>query len=101
MLSYCHAVILSYCHTVILSCCAAFQIDEVSFRRPVEIGSLLQFESKVLFTAKRGPGLADTMHVEVIAYVTDPVKKTSHESNTFYFTFAGALDCPLPRVLPG
>ena len=74
-------------------------VDEVVFRRAVNVGALLQFESKVIFTeperekvgggAGSGSGavLAPTVHVHVSAYITTPEARSSELSNEFFFTF--------------
>ncbi len=78
------------------------------FKQPVEVGSLLQLDSCVLFTtanespytlsAQPAPATQSVMHVEVIAYVTKPEVRSSVVSNTFYFSFA--VDGPVPRIVP-
>jgi len=85
------------------------EVDDVTFKRPVNIGDLLQLESVVLYTQQKDErSLAGTdhrphpeIHVEVVAYVTDPSKLTSHVSNTFNFTFAVRNKEKVLAVYPG
>eukprot|EP00897_Mesotaenium_endlicherianum_P010863 jgi/Mesen1/9805/ME000007S09857 len=72
------------------------EVDLVDFRRPVDIGNLLRFRSRVLYT-EEAPGGRPRIHVEVVAHV----------SNTFYFTFSadpgltgGSAGGGVRRVLP-
>ena len=75
-------------------------IDEVTFSKPVEVGSLLQFESKVVYTEVE-QGL---VHVHVAAFITHPEERTTTLSNQFFFTFSvgdagsGALRHVLPTT---
>jgi acyl-coenzyme A thioesterase 9 len=71
------------------------EVDDVTFRRPVEVGSLLQLESCVLFVDSD-----NSVHVEVMASVTQPSLRTSQLSNTFYFTFRAPPDTALLPVVP-
>lgn len=75
---------------------AAFSFNaDITFLRPVEIGSLLKLRSQVIFCQ------ANTLMVEIEATVHDPLKAEKHLTNRFYFTF----NCPdhqgdLPLVMP-
>lgn len=83
------------------------EVDEVSFASPVDVGDLLVFHSRVLFTENQAGHLHDyyqqgsdpnvdrsdnpaiaLMHIEVEAWVTEPEKVSARMSNQFYFTFA-------------
>ena len=81
------------------------EVDEISFASPVDVGDLLVFYSRILFTDNNagplrnyyhqdGTNQADSdesvalMHVEVEAWVTEPEKVSARMSNQFYFTFA-------------
>jgi acyl-coenzyme A thioesterase 9 len=84
------------------------EVDEISFASPVDVGDLLVFYSRVLFTENNGGYLRDfyqqegdlnlpvddpnptvaLMHIEVEAWVTEPEKVSARMSNQFYFTFA-------------
>lgn len=90
------------------------EVDEVSFARPVDVGDLLVFHSRVLYTENKAGHLRDyyqqqqpnddgddndkeqdtpigaLIHIEVEAWVTEPEKVSAHISNQFYFTFAVA-----------
>eukprot|EP00465_Bigelowiella_longifila_P004359 CAMPEP_0185275262 /NCGR_PEP_ID=MMETSP1359-20130426/53686_1 /TAXON_ID=552665 /ORGANISM="Bigelowiella longifila, Strain CCMP242" /LENGTH=164 /DNA_ID=CAMNT_0027868545 /DNA_START=15 /DNA_END=509 /DNA_ORIENTATION=+ len=85
------------------------EVDDVTFKRPVNIGDLLQLESVVLYTQQKNErslaGIEQRpypeIHVEVVAYVTDPSKLTSHVSNTFNFTFAVMNKEKVLAVYPG
>lgn len=107
------------------------EVDEVSFLAPVDVGDLLVFNSRVLYTdtgsvadyldhmtthcviEMQGYNSHDTttrvrdddvlplVHVEVETWVTEPEKATSRLSNQFYFTFAIVRRSPIRHVLPG
>ncbi len=80
------------------------EVDEISFASPVDVGDLLVFYSRILFTEndagplrnyyqQDGTNQTDSdesvalMHVEVEAWVTEPEKVSARMSNQFYFTF--------------
>jgi acyl-coenzyme A thioesterase 9 len=71
-------------------------LDDITFRKPVPIGSLLSLTSQVVFCTGAP---SKTMQVKVRADVIDPIKGTMDMTNEFAFTFycAGA---ELPRVMP-
>ncbi|GKY94033.1 hypothetical protein MPSEU_000370000 [Mayamaea pseudoterrestris] len=90
------------------------EVDEVSFWAPVDVGDLVVFNSRVIYTdygylsdyyegmtrfAKR-PALLPLVHIEVEAWVTEPEKATAKLSNQFYFSFAIADKQQVRRVLP-
>jgi acyl-coenzyme A thioesterase 9 len=67
------------------------ELDEVKFASPVSVGDLVKLESCVLFTSE----VMDiqsrlTVHVEVLAQVIQPEKRSSVTSNVFNFTFGVA-----------
>jgi acyl-coenzyme A thioesterase 9 len=81
------------------------EVDEVSFQSPVDVGDLLVFNSRVLYTEPDGADLGTyyvqqqhhdkasqvklpIVHVEVECWVTEPEKAQARLSNQFYFTFA-------------
>ena len=105
------------------------EVDEVSFLAPVDVGDLLVFNSRVLYTDTgkvadylqhmtthciiemrgnredsdhpvRDDELLPLVHVEVETWVTEPEKATSRLSNQFYFTFAIVRKSPIRHVLP-
>ena len=73
-------------------------VDNISFKRPVLIGSLLFLTSQIVYTE------SNQMQVRVHAETVDPLNPNNREiSNDFYFIFtAGAVngDQSLPRVVP-
>lgn len=83
-----------------------YEVDEVSFGMPVNVGDLLKFTSRVLYTNSHADtlrnfdGLTQTVSLEVEAWVIDPVKSSAKLSNQFYFTFALPSDAALRQVLP-
>lgn len=78
------------------------EVDEVSFASPVDVGDLLVFHSRVLYTDEHkhedvasspSPSSSTSttttlLHIEVEAWVTVPEAVTARMSNQFYFTFA-------------
>jgi len=104
------------------------EVDEVSFASPVDVGDLLVFHSRVLYTETVVGDLRDygynhhrdegsssddaeakgaqtntnnltLLHIEVEAWVTVPENVSARMSNQFYFTFAvDARDVPQQRV---
>ncbi|GFO48808.1 acyl-CoA thioesterase 9, mitochondrial [Plakobranchus ocellatus] len=68
-------------------------VDDILFRKPVEIGSLLFLSAQVVYT--NGSDAQVHVHAEVL----NPVKGTRETTNDFHFTFdTGVPD--LPRVVP-
>ncbi|CAG0887800.1 unnamed protein product [Darwinula stevensoni] len=69
-------------------------IDDIWFRRPVEVGSLLYMASQVVFTE------GHRMQVRVCAQVVDPESGKQEETNTFHFTFVVSkeVDQMLPKA---
>ena len=66
-----------------------WEVDEVSFASPVDVGDLLVFHSRVLYTEPDNINTTTTwLHVEVEAWVTVPEHVSARMSNQFYFTFA-------------
>jgi acyl-coenzyme A thioesterase 9 len=92
------------------------EVDEISFASPVDVGDLLVFHSRVLFTENHAGRLHDyyqdatypsdksnseiaLIHIEVEAWVTEPEKISARMSNQFYFTFAAVHEeGQTPRV---
>mmetsp|Transcript_109463 Transcript_109463/g.349247 ORF Transcript_109463/g.349247 Transcript_109463/m.349247 type:complete len:441 (+) Transcript_109463:74-1396(+) len=64
------------------------ELDEVTFRLPVNVGDMVKFESAILYTSEvmDVDGRA-TVHVQVTAFVIKPENKSATMSNTFNFTF--------------
>ncbi|GAX82172.1 hypothetical protein CEUSTIGMA_g9600.t1 [Chlamydomonas eustigma] len=82
------------------------KVDEVSFKRPVDIGDLLRLRSRILHTTtnRKVSGtdkLEGLLFVEVEASVTKPEQLSVANSNTFIFVFASrTCNQPLKRMLP-
>ncbi|KAK7483194.1 hypothetical protein BaRGS_00025598 [Batillaria attramentaria] len=68
-------------------------VDDIVFRKPVEIGSLLFFSSEIVYT--EGPLLQVKVHAEVLDFLTGERDTT----NDFYFAFDSTVP-DLPSVLP-
>ena len=86
------------------------EVDDISFESAVDIGDLLVFNSRVLYTAPEGGFLGDYLidhkgmplvMVEVEAWVTEPERAQARVSNHFHFTFALPEGSTCRQVLPG
>lgn len=62
------------------------EVDEITFKRPVDVGDLLRLRSRVLWSAAKDAELA-SVHVQVIASVSQPEVVKSNITNTFVFVF--------------
>ncbi|XP_077553547.1 acyl-coenzyme A thioesterase 9, mitochondrial-like [Haemaphysalis longicornis] len=71
-----------------------FHTDDIWFRRPVELGSLLHSEAQVVYTRD------DFMQLIVNATVIKPDKGTKEIVNVFRFTFRLGGEQPALRVIP-
>lgn len=71
-------------------------LDEITFRRPVTIGSLLALDSQVVYAEG---GDSQSFQVMVKANVLDVEKRTKETANTFWFTFTNPAK-GTPRVIP-
>ncbi len=70
-------------------------VDDISFKKPVLIGSLLFLTSQVVYTE------SNHIQVKVHAETVSPVNPNSREmTNDFYFMFTAPAHLDLPRVLP-
>jgi len=67
-------------------------IDDIAFRSPVEIGSLLFLSSQVVYTE------GNFMQCKVHAEVVKPNSGQHTTTNVFYFTFEAPA--PVPQVYP-
>lgn len=85
------------------------EVDDISFDSPVDVGDLLVFNSRVLYTKPDGGFLGDYVEdhehhplvmMEVEAWVTEPEKAIARVSNIFHFTFALPKGTPCRKVLP-
>ena len=63
-------------------------VDEIQFKRPVDVGDLVRFKSRVL-KAWTDPEVQSRgfVHVQVVASVVRPEAVESYETNTFNFVF--------------
>ncbi|KAJ3087020.1 Acyl-coenzyme A thioesterase 9, mitochondrial [Quaeritorhiza haematococci] len=71
-------------------------LDDIAFRKPVPIGSLLSLTSQVVYSEG---GSDYSFQVKVQADVVDPVKNTRETTNTFHFTFTTDQK-EVPIVMP-
>ena len=85
------------------------EVDDISFDKPVDVGDLLVFKSRVLYTLPEGGNLGiyvekheglPLINVEVECWVTVPEQKKAEVSNHFYFTLALSNNITCRRVLP-
>lgn len=67
-------------------------VDDILFRKPVEIGSLLLLSSQVCYT--EGMYVQVRVHSEVL----DPLTQQHNTTNVFHFTFR--LEKDVPAVVP-
>lgn len=92
-LAFCNAsVFLKYRPTFIA-------LDEISFRKPVSIGTLLSLDSQIAYSEG---GDHHSFQVMVKADVLDVEKGTRETTNTFWFTFSDPRKDHnnTPKVLP-
>jgi len=87
------------------------EVDNITFHTPVDVGDLLQFTSKVIYSLPEGGNLGSNVAthsnkplvmIEVECFVMEPGHVKAHLSNRFYFTFllpSSKKTCK--RVLPG
>lgn len=71
-----------------------YHTDDIWFRKPVELGSLLHYESQVVYTRD------NFVQVNVNATVIKPDIGTKEITNVFHFTFCLDGENPAPRVIP-
>lgn len=72
-------------------------VDDISFRRPVLIGSLLFLSSQVVYTED------NYLQVKVHAQTVDPITARKEVTNDFYFKFlvvGASSDYKLPQIIP-
>ncbi|KAI9101336.1 HotDog domain-containing protein [Phlyctochytrium arcticum] len=70
-------------------------LDDIVFKKPVHVGSLLSLTSQVVYSAGSP---SKSIQVKVRADVVDPIKDENSTTNTFHFTFT--TDGTLPRIMP-
>ncbi|CAG0889038.1 unnamed protein product [Cyprideis torosa] len=68
------------------------EIDDVAFKRPVELGSLLLILAEVVYTE------GNTVQIRSTAEVVNPSKGEEKLTNVFYMTFY--VPTPVSRVIP-
>lgn len=67
-------------------------VDDISFKKPVLIGSLLFLTSQIVYTE------SNQMQVRVHAETVDPLNPSKREiTNDFYFIFTAPVNSNLPR----
>lgn len=74
------------------------EVDHISFTKPVDVGDLLVFNSRILYTERIANGESSLVHLQVEAWVTEPEKVTSSIANQFYFTYR--VPAKVREVLP-
>ena len=83
---------------------AFLEVDRVDFLEPVDIGDILQFSSRVLYSENRGVlgrGEQGVGYVEVQAVVISPDSVSSRRTNTFLFAFGfeGHIATVVPETM--
>ncbi|KAI7902889.1 acyl-CoA thioester hydrolase [Cokeromyces recurvatus] len=68
-------------------------LDEIVFKKPVPVGSLLNLSSKVIYSQD------DSFQVSVTAEVTDMKTNTTDVTNTFHFSFTTQRKV-VPQIFP-
>lgn len=68
-------------------------VDDINFKRPVEVGSLLFFSSQIVYTKETK--LMTKVHAEVV----NPKDGSRETTNDFYFVF-NSRSREIPRVIP-
>ncbi|KAG0002032.1 hypothetical protein BGZ80_002781 [Entomortierella chlamydospora] len=71
-------------------------LDEISFRKPVSVGTFLVLDSQVVYSEG---GDSQSFQVMVKADVLDVKRKTRDTTNTFWFTFTNPVK-GTPRIMP-
>ena len=86
------------------------EVDNITFNAPVNVGDLLQFNSKVIYSLPDGGDLGDEVQkhsskplvmIEVECYVMEPEIVKAKLSNRFYFTFVLPTKETCRKVMPG
>lgn len=71
-----------------------YHTDDIWFRRPVDVGSLLHYEAQAVYTED------NFMQLNVNATVIHADQGTKEITNVFHFTFKLDGNDPAPRVIP-
>ncbi|KAF9219366.1 Thioesterase/thiol ester dehydrase-isomerase [Gyrodon lividus] len=74
-------------------------LDGISFRKPVNIGSILRLESQILNASPPGE-LPAAVHVRVQANIVDVKTGQEETTNDFRFTWAKDTGHAIPRIVP-
>ncbi|CAG7823644.1 unnamed protein product [Allacma fusca] len=69
-------------------------IDDILFRKPVEIGSLIRFNASVGYVENKH------IHIPVVAEVLKPETNERSVTNVFQFTFLSQAETPPAVILP-
>lgn len=80
-----------------------YQVDQVQFSMPVNVGDMLHFQSRVLYAGLHQEEKEESIplvSIEVEAWIVDPMAASAKLSNQFYFTFRMPGEKPLRKVLP-
>eukprot|EP00088_Acartia_fossae_P059422 TRINITY_DN7051_c0_g1_i1.p1 TRINITY_DN7051_c0_g1~~TRINITY_DN7051_c0_g1_i1.p1 ORF type:complete len:442 (-),score=92.43 TRINITY_DN7051_c0_g1_i1:220-1515(-) len=86
---------LAWANTHVYSKCRPFiiHVDDIWFRKPVEVGSMLYFNSQVCYTEDK------YVQTRVSAEVVDPKTGGMSVTNVFQFTFELRKQAP-PQIIP-
>ena len=77
------------------------EVDQIVFRRPVEIGDIFRFDSCVILTVEKDEKRPHPLiHLEVVASIVKPEHQSVTISNVFHFTFESRVLGVVKRVLP-
>jgi len=77
------------------------EVDEILFKRPVDIGDLVRLKSRVVYTSNNKDGDSrPQVQIEVTCFVVKPESHSSYISNTFDFIFQFEDDISLKKILP-
>ncbi|KAJ2842744.1 hypothetical protein IWW36_005792 [Coemansia brasiliensis] len=71
-------------------------LDDFSFKKPVNIGSILKLTSQVVYSEPEN----STFQIAVSADVIDNLENSMERTNTFFFNFScpgGHVPCVVPR----
>ena len=69
-------------------------VDDITFKKPVVIGSLLFLNSQVVCTD------ANNILIKVLAQSVNPLTNEQEITNDFYFKFSFGPEVNIPQVLP-
>jgi hypothetical protein len=75
-------------------------MGDVSFRRPVSVGDMIRFRSRVTHTQCSNSFSPPVIVVDVTLNIIQPERVSTQTSNTFTFAFACPLGTALKSVYP-